>query len=102
MEQKTKQKSYILQRIIGIIFGVIEAVLAFRLIFKLLGANTENAFVHGIYAVTQSFVGIFEGIFSQFTIKGMETTEFLEPATVIAMVVVALVAWAVLKLIRPR
>lgn len=98
---KSKQDSNIVQRIIYTIFGVISAVLAFRLIFKLLGANPENVFVRGIYAFTQPIVGIFEGIFSSATINGAETTAVFEPATLIAMVVIALIAWVVLKLITP-
>ena len=99
---KTKQDSNIVQRIIYTIFGVISAVLAFRLIFKLLGANPENVFVRGIYAFTQPIVGIFEGIFSSATINGAETTASFEPSTLIAMVVIALITWVVLKLITPR
>ncbi len=99
---KTKQDSNIVQRIIYTISGVISAVLAFRLIFKLLGANPENVFVRGIYAFIQPIVGVFEGIFSSATINGAETTAVFEPATLIAMVVIALISWVVLKLITPR
>jgi len=110
MEQMTKQtetrntklESHKAQRIVGIIFGVIEVVLAFRFIFKLLGANPENNFVHGLYAVTQFFVAIFEGIFPRVTTSGVETTAVFEPATLIAIVVIALIAWGVLKLMTPR
>ena len=99
MEQKTKRKSHIAQSIVGVIFGVIEAILAFRLIFKLLGANPGNVFVNGIYNITQPFVGIFEGIFPQFSTKGAEG---FEPATLIAIVVIILISWAVMKIITPR
>jgi hypothetical protein len=99
MEQKTKQKSHVAQNIVGVIFGLIEAILAFRLIFKLLGANPENVFVNGIYTVTQPFVGIFEGIFPRFSTKGAEG---IEPATLIAMAVIILISWAVMKIITPR
>jgi len=100
--RNTKQESHMGQTIIGIIFGAIEILLAFRLVFKLLGANLTNGFVHGIYTVTQFIVGIFEGIFSQATTGGIETTSVFEPATLIAMMVVALIAWGVMKLIKPR
>ncbi len=99
---KTKHNSNIAQRIIYTIYGLISAILAFRLIFKLLGANPENVFVRGIYTITQPVVGIFEGIFSSASINGAETTAVFEPATLIAMVVIALIVWAVLKLITPR
>lgn len=100
--RNTKQESHMGQTIMGIIFGAIEILLAFRLVFKLLGVNPTNGFVQGIYTVTQIIVGIFEGIFSRATTGGIETTSVLEPATLIAMVVVALIAWGVMKLIKPR
>lgn len=100
--QNTKMESHAAQRIVGIIFGIIEALLIFRLIFKLLGANPQSGFVQGIYSATQYFVGIFEGIFSKATSGGAETTAVFEPATLIAIVVIALIAWAVLKLMTPR
>lgn len=84
--------------IVGVIFSVIEMILAFRLIFKLLGANPDSGFVKFIYFITQGFVGIFAGIFSNATTSGVETQSVFEPGTLIAMVVVALIAWVVMKL----
>jgi hypothetical protein len=98
----TKQENHTMQRVVGIIFGVIEVALAFRLVFKLLGANPDNAFVQGVYAFTQVFVGVFIGIFSRVTTRGAETTAVFEPATLIAMIVIAVIAWFVMKLITPR
>ncbi len=110
MEERTKKtgKNYesgtnhIIQRVIGIIFIIIEVILGFRLVFKLLGANAENFFVKLIYDVSQVFVGVFEGIFSQASTKGLETTGVFEPATLIAMVVIGIIAWIILILIKPR
>ena len=98
----TKAESNSSKRIVGVIFAVIEVVLAFRLVFKGLGANPNNGFVRGIYGVTQFLVAIFEGIFSRGTTSGAETTAIFEPATLIVMVVIALIAWAVLKLMTPH
>lgn len=89
-------------RLFAILFGVVESLLAFRLIFKLLGANPENGFVSGIYSITKPVVSIFEGIFSSASTEGLETTSVLEPGTLIAMIIVALIAWIVFKLITPR
>jgi len=88
-----------LQRVFSVIFGIIEIVLAFRLIFKLLGANAANGFVHGIYYITHFLVGIFEGIFSK-TATGLENAAVFEPATLIAMIVVALIALIIVELIN--
>ena len=105
MEQKTKKKSHIAQSIksiIGLIFNVIEFILFIRLISKLLGANSANVLIHDIYAVTQPFVSIFEGIFPQFSIQIAGNIGVLEPETIIAMLVIALIAWVVKKIITPH
>jgi hypothetical protein len=96
--QSTKPESHAAQRIAGALFAIIEAILAFRLVFKLLGANPSNGFVSGLYTVSHFFTGIFENIFPKATANGA----VFEPATLIAMVVVALIAWIVLKLLTPR
>ena len=100
--RNTKQESHTAERIVGVIFGVIEVTLLFRLIFKLLGANPDNGFVQGIYAFTQIFTGVFEGIFSRVGNSGVAAAPVLEPATLIAMVVIAVIAWFVLRLMTPR
>ncbi|HSL86329.1 MAG TPA: hypothetical protein VK861_05305, partial [Bacteroidales bacterium] len=50
---KIKQNSNIVQRIIYTISSVILAALAFRFIFRLFGANPDNAFVRVTYAFTK-------------------------------------------------
>ena len=97
--QNMTQKSNMVQRIMYVIFGIIELLLAFRLVFKLMGANSANAFVHGIYNITHPFVKIFEGIFSNSTVSGTENITILEPATLIAMLVVGIIAFILMTLI---
>jgi len=77
------------KRIVGILFAVVEVFLAFRLVFKGFGANSDNGFVSAIYSVTQFMVGFFEGIFPQLS-TGEQTGGVLEPATFIAIIVIAL------------
>jgi len=89
----TKPDSNAGRRILGVIFGIIEIILGFRFVFKLMSANPDNGFVKAIYNITQWFVGIFNNIFSQ------AKNATFEPGTLIAIVVVALLAWVVLKLI---
>lgn len=101
-KQITKQESHMAQRVAGVLFGATEVLLVFRLAFKLLGANVSNAFVSGIYTVSHFLVGIFEGIFTRITAGGNPVMAVFEPATLIAMVVVAFIAWVVLKLFKPR
>jgi len=56
----------------------------------------------GLYEITQPFVGIFESIFARKSISTMETVRVFKPETLLAMVVIALIALIVLKLIKPR
>lgn len=81
-------------------FGALEILLAFRLILKLMGANSFSAFVGLIYGVTGVFIVPFQGIFHQATTTGIETTAVLEPATLVAIVVYAVLAIGIVKLIR--
>jgi len=97
--QNVTQKSNNVQRITYVIFSIIEILLAMRLVFKLLGANSANAFVKGIYNITHPLVMIFEGIFSRTTVSGSENISVFEPGTLIAMVVIGIIAWIVMMLI---
>lgn len=106
MEQTTRQTetrntesgSQTLVRIVGVIIAIIEIILGFRLVFKLLGANPNSGFVSSIYSVTKPVVGIFAGIFSKVTAAGNEATAIFEPSTLIAMIVIALIGWLIIKL----
>jgi len=82
------------------ILGVLEVLFAFRLVFKLLGANPQSPFVSFIYTVSQAFLSPFTGIFRTTVTKGIEAQSVLEPTTIIAMIVYAVVAWGIVKLIE--
>jgi len=97
--QNVTQKSNNVQRITYVIFSIIEILLAMRLVFKLLGANSANAFVKGIYNITHPLVKIFEGIFSHSTVSGSESISVFEPGTLIAMVVIGIIAWILMMLL---
>lgn len=81
-------------------FGVLEILLLFRLILRVAGANTGSAFVGFIYSVTGIFIAPFEGIFRRGTTQGVETTAVFEPSTIIAIIVFAVVAWGIVKLVQ--
>jgi len=100
--RNTKSGGYIARLMIGIFFGAVEVLLAIRLVFKLLNANYQDGIVQGIYNITHYIVGIFEGIFPMIAPVGANVTSVFEPATVIAMIVVAMIAWVIMKLIAPR
>ena len=81
------------------LFGALEILLAFRLVLKLAGANISSAFVGFIYGLTGIFILPFEGIFRRGTAPGIETTSVFEPATLVAIIVYAVVAWGIVKLL---
>ncbi len=81
-------------------FGALEILLAFRLVLKLTGASISSAFVGLIYGLTGVFILPFEGIFRRGYAQGVETTSVLEPSTLVAVIVYAVLAWGIVKLIR--
>jgi len=81
-------------------FGALEILLAFRLVLKLTGASISSAFVGLIYGLTGIFILPFEGIFRRGYAQGVETTSVLEPSTLVAIIVYAVLAWGIVKLLR--
>ncbi len=82
------------------LLGALEILLAFRLILKLTGASMSSGFVSMIYGLSNIFIWPFEGIFRRGFAPGVETTAVLEPATLVALIVYAIVAWGIVKLVR--
>jgi len=78
------------------ILGVLEVLLALRLLLRLLGANEVSGFVSFIYSLTHIFVGPFNGIFND---QALGRSVF-ETSTLIAMIVYALLAWGIVSLGR--
>jgi hypothetical protein len=92
--------SQTVEYLIYFFFGALEVLLAFRLVLKLMGANMASAFVGLIYGLTGIFILPFEGIFRRGFTQGIETTSVLEPSTLVALIVYAVLAWGIVKLLR--
>jgi hypothetical protein len=88
----------ITRRILYVTIAIIETILGFRFVFKLAGANPANGIVAFLYNISDLLVSGFASIFSPSTYNGFETVSIFEPGTLIAMVVVALIALAIFKL----
>ena len=82
------------------ILSVIEVLLVFRFIFKLLGANPRNGFVSFLYSIAGIFIAPFSGIFNSFVSSGLASKSVFEPAVLIGMAVYAVLAWGLVGLIR--
>ncbi|HSX39464.1 MAG TPA: hypothetical protein VLI92_02640 [Candidatus Saccharimonadales bacterium] len=89
-----------LEYFIYFMFGVLEVLLAFRLVLKLTGASIMSSFVDMVYGVSGLFILPFEGIFHRAISQGIETASVLEPATLVAIVVYAVAAWGIIQLLR--
>lgn len=92
--------SQTVEYIIYFLSGFLEILLVFRLILKMTGANMGGMFVNFIYGLTGIFITPFRGIFSQAVSPGIENTAVFEPATLIAIIVYAVLSFGIVKLFR--
>ena len=81
---------------VGFIVGAIDIVIAARFLGKLFGASAQSAFVNLVYQVTGPMVAPFTGIFGD---TGTKTNPF-ETASLVALVVYAVIGWGLVVLIR--
>lgn len=82
-------------RVVWYIAGFIIALLAIRMILLMLGANRDSGFVDFIYALSGFFAAPFAGIFPAPTYGQF----FFDTASLVGIVVYALIAWGVAKLL---
>lgn len=82
-------------QIVWYILGLIEVLLAFRFVLKLLGANSAAGFTNFIYKVTYLFAAPFLSVFRITQISG----SIFEWTTLLAMFVYWLVAVGIIKLL---
>jgi uncharacterized protein YggT (Ycf19 family) len=80
---------------IYLVFGVIEALIAMRIVLHALGANPNAGFAQLVYGLTAPLVAPFAGLFGNPQANG----NVLELQSVVALVVYALVAWVLGKLV---
>lgn len=92
------ERRSLLRRIIQgvwLLVGVLEGLLAIRLLLKLVAANPAVPFAALVYGFTDLFLVAFKGLTVTPTANGM----VLEIFTLIAMLVYALVGWVVTELV---
>lgn len=99
VENKNASRAIIRYRIARItyyVLGVLEVILFLRFLFRLLGANEDNAFITFLYDLSHVFVGAFNGIFND---QALGHSVF-ETSTLVAMIIYALIAWGIVSLGR--
>src|SRR5471032_807773 len=82
--------------VVWFVVGVVEIFIAARFLGKLFGASAHSAFVNFIYQVSAPMVAPFTGIFGD---TGTRTNTF-ETASLVALVVYAVIGWGLVVLIR--
>ncbi len=89
----------VVRRIVGLLFGILEVLLALRVILLALGANSGNGLVDGIYNATEPFVAPFIGVFS---INHVHPTgsSVIDVAAIVAIVAYLLLAVLVDSILR--
>ena len=81
-------------QIVWYIAGLLEALLAFRFLLKLFGANPLAGFTSFIYGITYPFAAPFLSVFKISDVNG----SIFEWTTILAMLVYLFIAMAIAKL----
>ena len=81
-------------QIVWYIIGLLEVLLAFRFVLKLLAANPNAGFSSFIYKLTYVFTAPFLSVFG---ISQVDVSVF-EWTTLLAMLVYFLIAWGIIKI----
>ena len=93
--QEQRIFSFKATQLIWLFLGILEAMIALRILLKLIGANPESPIVALIYGFTYLFLFPFEGMTATPAAGGM----VLELSSFFAMGIYALIAWAVERIV---
>ena len=101
--QEQRVATFKATQLIWLLLGILEAMIALRVVFKLVAVNAANPFASLLYKVTDFFVAPFASLTGATTFGDM----VLEISSIIAMILYLLVAWAFERIVyvlfyRPR
>lgn len=89
--------------IISAVFGFVEALLALRFVFRLIGADPSNMFVNWVYDWSTPLAAPFAGIFGQdatvLSGQGVVAQSVFDWTALIALVVYGLLAGILIRLL---
>jgi uncharacterized protein YggT (Ycf19 family) len=89
----------VLYRVVGLVFGLIQAVIVLRIVFLLLVANRDNGLVNAILAISEPLVEPFRGMFRLDRVSA-DSGSVLDVAAVVALIGWTLIEMLVLAVIR--
>lgn len=91
-----KKHIFLADQIIWYVLGIIEVLLAFRFVFKFIGANPFSGFVNLVYSLSDPLAIPFSGIIRA-TVSGFSVFEW---STIIAAIVYWIIAWGLVALFQ--
>jgi uncharacterized protein YggT (Ycf19 family) len=94
-EESSRVAVFKLSHLIWLLFGIIQGLIGIRFLLKALAADPNNPFASLVYNTTDLFLWPFEGLIANPSANGM----VLEITSLIAILVYALLAWAIWRLI---
>jgi len=92
---ETKKTIFRFDQVVWYVLGVMEVLLAFRVVLKALGANSYTGFTSLIYSVTEPLAAPFRGIFGIY-VSGNSVFEW---TTIVAGIVYLCLAWGLVYLL---
>ena len=81
-------------QIVWYVLSVLEVLLAFRFVLKLMAANPEAGFTSFVYGLSSMFTAPFLAVFPRTVVEG----SIFEWTTLLAMLVYLLIAYAIIQL----
>ncbi len=88
----TYYPSHFVARVINAVIGVIEALLAVRLVLDLFAASPSAPFIAWLYNVTDGLVAPFAGAFPALAFGGF----LIDFSVILAMIVYAILGWIII------
>jgi hypothetical protein len=82
-------------QLIWLFLGILEAFIGLRVLLKLIAANPANPLAKLVYGFSELFLWPFQGLTIEPSAEGM----VLEIPAIIAMLVYALIGWAIVRLV---
>lgn len=83
-------------QVVYVLFGILEGVIAIRILLKLFGANPDAGFSSFVYGLTGPFVAPFLAVFP----TPVTHNSVFEFSSLLALVIYALVGWGIVRLIQ--
>jgi uncharacterized protein YggT (Ycf19 family) len=93
---ENRMRLFQVNRIIWSVLGLLEILLVFRFVMKLIGANPASGFGSFLYGITGPFLVPFTGLLPTPTLASSS----IEATTIVAMAVYGLFFWGVVYVIR--